>query len=210
MPFSRVRQFFCHILTPLFEMGDGNIFHAHQTIADGADDTESYLALCTQFTSRPQTACAPIGGHQITLDWLGKLNPSDCLDQFRFYADELVHLAAIMKIPEIFRPKSRYAFPRVEALALLLARFKSAGDISDLSRRYNRSQSAISQLVNELVEFLDNRWHHLLDFDHNFLLSPARMQEYADAIHAAGAPLDSVWCFIDCTIRAICRPGFWQ
>jgi hypothetical protein len=49
-----------------------------------------------------------------------------------------------------------------------------------------------------------------LDFDANGLLAPARLQEYASAIHAKGAPLDSVWGFLDCTIRGICRPSRWQ
>ncbi|KAK6975011.1 hypothetical protein R3P38DRAFT_2811153 [Favolaschia claudopus] len=54
------------------------------------------------------------------------------------------------------------AFPRIEAFGLLLARFRSAGDMFELSMQYNRSQAAISQLINELSEFLDERWSHLL------------------------------------------------
>lgn len=128
----------------------------------------------------------------------------------RLFSDELIHLAAVLEIPEIFRTRSRYAFPRVEALALLLARFKSAADMFDLTMRYNRSRAAISELVNELSEFLDDHWGHLLDFDRRGLLAPARMKHYAAVIHAKGAPLDGVWSFIDCTIRGICRPSRWQ
>jgi hypothetical protein len=54
-----------------------------------------------------------------------------------FYAHELIHLAAILDIPEIFRTTNRYAFQRVEALALLLARFKSAADEFDLTMKYD-------------------------------------------------------------------------
>ncbi|KAJ7639851.1 hypothetical protein DFH06DRAFT_908597, partial [Mycena polygramma] len=154
---------------------------------------------------RPQ-----IGGERITQDWLRGLNPRDCLYQFRLYADKLAHLAAVLDIPEIFRTVSGYAFPRIEALALLLARFKTAGDQFELTMKYNRSQGAISELVNELCAYLDERWQHLLDFDTDGILAPGRMREYAAAIHAKGAPLDSVWGFLDCTIRGICRPSFWQ
>ncbi|KAJ7042823.1 hypothetical protein C8F04DRAFT_884775, partial [Mycena alexandri] len=150
------------------------------------------------------------GGQRITIDWLRALAPGDCLDQFRLYADELIHLAVVLDIPEIFRTERRYAFTRVEALALLLARFKSAADISDLTRKYDRCRAPISELVNELSEFLDDRWSHLLDFDTDGVLAPARMQQYADAIYEAGAPLDSVLGFMDCTIRGICRPSRWQ
>ncbi|KAK6984335.1 hypothetical protein R3P38DRAFT_2416771, partial [Favolaschia claudopus] len=67
-----------------------------------------------------------------------------------------------LDIPPIFRTQNRCAFPRMEALGLLLARFRSAGDMFELSMQYNRSQAAISQLINELSEFLDERWSHLL------------------------------------------------
>ena len=40
-----------------------------------------------------------------------------------------------------------------------------------------------------------------------FLLSPASLQEYANAIHRAGAALDNWFGFIDGTVRAISRPG---
>jgi hypothetical protein len=33
---------------------------------------------------------------------------------------------------------------------------------------------------------------------------------YANTIHRAGAPLQGVWGFIDCTIRRIARPSQWQ
>ncbi|KAF7334803.1 DDE Tnp4 domain-containing protein [Mycena sanguinolenta] len=115
-----------------------------------------------------------------------------------------------MDVPEVFRTQNRSAFTRIEALCLLLARFRSAGDQFDLSMQYNRSQSAISEVVNELTEYLDDTWSHLLDFDTNGLLTRTRMQIYADAIHAAGAPLRHIWGFIDCTIRCMCRPSWWQ
>ncbi|KAF7302063.1 DDE Tnp4 domain-containing protein [Mycena indigotica] len=76
--------------------------------------------------------------------------------------------------------------------------------------KYNRSQAAISEVVNELVVFLDDHWEHLLDFDTEGVLAPERMEEYAAAIHAVGAPLSSVWGFIDCTIRPICHPSQYQ
>ncbi|KAF8215445.1 hypothetical protein K438DRAFT_1544831, partial [Mycena galopus ATCC 62051] len=153
---------------------------------------------------------AQIGGERISYQWLQGLPQAECLYRFRLKADEIADLADVLDIPSPFRTTSRYAFSRFEALALLLARFRSAGDIQDLSMMYDRCHSSISELVNELSEYLDERWGHLLDFDSNGLLSPASMQEYADAIHDSGAPLDGIWGFIDCTIRAVCRPRFFQ
>jgi hypothetical protein len=93
---------------------------------------------------------------------------------------------------------------------LLCARLKSAGDEYDLAMKYDRSQSAISEVVNELVEFLDDNWKHLLDFDHHHLLSPANLARYSRAIYHAGARLRTIWSFIDCTLKQMCRPSRWQ
>ncbi|KAF7292133.1 DDE Tnp4 domain-containing protein [Mycena indigotica] len=76
--------------------------------------------------------------------------------------------------------------------------------------QYGQAQSAISEVINELCLYLDNRWAHLLDFDVDGVLAPARMEEYATAIFDAGAPLNTVWGFIDCTIRPTCRPHHLQ
>ncbi|KAJ7194177.1 hypothetical protein GGX14DRAFT_336107, partial [Mycena pura] len=144
-----------------------------------------------------------INGTRITLKWLKELRPRECLYRFRFNVHELEQLVHAMDIPNPFRTVSSYSFSAIEALCLLLARFKTAGDIYDLTMQYDRGASAISEIVNELTIFLDGRWKHLLDFDSGGILSPTAMQEYADAIHEAGAPVDSIWGFIDCTIRAI-------
>lgn len=75
---------------------------------------------------------------------------------------------------------------------------------------YNRSQSAISEIVNWVVTWVDESWSHLLGFDHEHLLSPQNLAKYAAAIHRVGAPLDSIWGFIDCTIRRVARPSKHQ
>ena len=93
-------------------------------------------------------------------------------------------------------------FTGVEALGLTLAQFCSAGDQYELSMLYNRSQSSISKIVNQVVIIVDESLKHPLAFDHAHLLSPANLKQYAQAIHHAGAPLTGIWGFIDC---AICR-----
>ncbi|KAH7873908.1 uncharacterized protein C8R40DRAFT_1036348, partial [Lentinula edodes] len=157
-------------------------------------------------TAQPQQ-----GGHKLVLEYLKSLQPRDCLWNFRFYADEIADLAVALCIPDPFRTPSRSKFSAVEALALLLARFRTAGDEHLLVQRFDRSQSAISEVVNALMIFLDDHWKHLLEpCDENPLLKPVKLAEYANAIHAAGSPLPTVWCFIDCTIRYMCRPSQYQ
>ncbi|KAF7326333.1 DDE Tnp4 domain-containing protein [Mycena kentingensis (nom. inval.)] len=151
-----------------------------------------------------------IGGTRITYQWLKQLKQHECLYRFRFTADELYNLCGALDIPQPFKTQNRSIFSNIEALCILLARLRTANDEFELSMQFDRSQSAISKVVNALVQYLDERWAHLLDFDTDGVLAPQRMQEYADAVHGAGAPLDSVWAFLDCTIRHICRPFLHQ
>ncbi|KAJ7601663.1 hypothetical protein DFH06DRAFT_941608, partial [Mycena polygramma] len=150
------------------------------------------------------------GGQRITKAWLRAQTDRNCIWAFRMTAGELIRLCKAMDIPDRIRTASGHVFEGVEALALLCARFRSAGDIYELVTKYDRSQSAISEVVNYLSCYLDDRWAHLLDFDYEGILSPENLETYAEAIHAYGAPLDSVWGFIDCTIRQMCRPRYWQ
>ena len=116
-------------------------------------------------------------------------------------------LVEVLEIPGSFTTRSRSSFRALEALCLLCARFKTAADEYELTMKYDRSQSAISEVVNELVEFLDENWKHLLNFDHHHLLSPQNLSRYAQAIYNAGSRIQTIWSFIDCTLKQICRPS---
>ena len=39
------------------------------------------------------------------------------------------------------------------------------------------------------------------------MMNPEKLQIYANAISAKGAPLDRCFGFIDCTLVGICKPG---
>ncbi|KAF7336520.1 DDE Tnp4 domain-containing protein [Mycena sanguinolenta] len=162
---------------------------------------------------KPSTSSQPRpeqGGHRITEAWLYSLRRPDCVWRFRMTADELVELAEALRIPDPFKTTHRYSFSAVEALCLLCARFRSAGEMYLLAMLYDRSQTAISECINELVELLDDTWEHLLGCDQEHLLHPDRLREYTTAIHNRGAPLMSIFAFIDCTIRRICHPTWYQ
>lgn len=125
-------------------------------------------------------------------------------------SQDLLRLVDALQLPEEIFTSSGYRFDCVEAFALTCAHLASACDEFDLSVRYHRSQSSISEISNEVVTLLDERWEHLLHFDSNALLLPANLKVYSDTIHKSGAPLHSVWGFIDCTIRVMCRPSHHQ
>ncbi|KAJ3777094.1 hypothetical protein FB446DRAFT_611863, partial [Lentinula raphanica] len=151
-------------------------------------------------------------GTRLTEEHLLSLTSRECIWCFRFSAPEIIELAEALDIPDPFKTQNRYSFSAVEALALLLARFRTGTDQFELTSRYNWSQSSLSELLNELIEYLDERWAHLLDCDseEGGILHPDKLVSYADAITASGAPLENCFAFLDCTIRRICRPSIDQ
>ncbi|KAJ7193701.1 hypothetical protein GGX14DRAFT_378724, partial [Mycena pura] len=204
----RRRRLLCAIILSALAYDDEELLPVYVQVADSAPNVVGCIAKSRRrrhLRGRPR-----ISGNQITLDWLKSLRPCDCLYRFRWLsAHKLERLVEAMDIPDPFKTSSGYVFSAIEALCLLLARFKTAGDIYDLTMHYNRGATAVGDVVNELAMVIDERWKHLLDFDtaasgKNIFL------QYAEAIHEAGAPLDSIRGFIECTIRAICRPSRWQ
>lgn len=119
-------------------------------------------------------------------------------------------MVSALQIPVSIFTNGGHCFGGLEALALTLARFRTSGDLYELSMRFRRCRSAISEIVNWISTYVDDTWQHLLDFDKDHLLSPHNLESYANAIHAKGSPMTGIWGFIDCTIRGICRPSWWQ
>ncbi|KAF8484362.1 hypothetical protein JB92DRAFT_2575873, partial [Gautieria morchelliformis] len=149
-----------------------------------------------------------IGGHRITEDYLEGLSEAECVWRFSTVtAHELSHLSNLLELPGPLITRSGYRATALESLALLCAWLRSPEDLWSLATKYAQPQLAISQIVNETASFINSRWGHLLDWDHEGLLGPANLRMYADALHAFSTPTHSVFGFIDCTIRQTCRPG---
>ena len=79
----------------------------------------------------------------------------------RFTAAEILELVNVLGIPEKIVTEARYKFTGIEALCLLLARFRSSGEIYILTLLYCRSASAVSQIVNELCLGINDIHGHI-------------------------------------------------
>lgn len=88
---------------------------------------------------------------------------------------------------------------------MMLARLAYPNRLCDMWFKYGWSPERISRVSATIQQFIHDRWYHLLDFD-EVRLTPAKLEEYALAIHNKGAPIRTVWGFIDGTVRAIARP----
>lgn len=128
--------------------------------------------------------------------------------KIRFNAQEIQELVTALDIPEVIITEHRYRATGVEALCLLLARFRSSGEMFYLTLLYCRSMCAISEIVKEICQDIHETWTHLLDFDHAGLLKTENLVRYSEAV-ATIAPHDPI-AFIDCTIRQIARPSLYQ
>ncbi|KLO09136.1 hypothetical protein SCHPADRAFT_834370 [Schizopora paradoxa] len=153
---------------------------------------------------------AKIAGRRISEERLYALSDEDCLSRFRMTADEIMDVITAMDIPDVVKTSEGHVFEGLEAFCLILARFRTAGDISELTRQYNRSSTAISFAINQLVQEIDDNWAHLLHFDREGVLCPENLREFARAVHEHGSPVETVWGFLDTTHRRTCRPSLYQ
>lgn len=127
--------------------------------------------------------------------WWAKMFPWTCLISNYLYsisAEEVMELIQALEIPDGWTTLSHYKFTAVKVLCLLIAHFWCANDIYELTTHYDHTKSAISEIINELVIFLNNKWSHLLEFDSDGLLAPEWLERYVDAIYQAGAPIRSI------------------
>lgn len=135
------------------------------------------------------------------------LDPAECLADFRVEKQDIPRLADALGIPMVIKCQQRSICDGVEGLCMLLRRFAYPCRLSDMIARFGRPVPVISMITKEVMNFIYENHHQRLTQWNQFLLSPASLQEYADAIHRAGAALDSCFGFIDGTVRPICRPG---
>ena len=64
----------------------------------------------------------------------------------------------------------------------------------------------LSVIFNLVIEYLYDRYGHLLQDLNQTWSSAENLRLLADAVHAKGAPLQNCWGVIDGTARPICRP----
>jgi len=104
--------------------------------------------------------------------------------------------------------KNGYRADPVSAFAVLLARLSYPKRFAaELHRvlHLNWSSGKLSSIFNAVLDFLYARFRRLIRFDHRWF-SRANCIMFADAIHAAGAPLRRCVGFIDGVTYGICKP----
>ena len=144
-------------------------------------------------------------------DWprldLDALTEAELLKRFRFTLEDIYRLKNLLLLPDEMTFSNRCKATGEEALCLLLRRLTYPCRYADLLPIFGRSFGAMSVIFNETLDYVWDRFAHLLtDMDQSWL-DATSLASYSAAIHAKGAPLNNCFGFIDGTVRAIDRPS---
>ncbi|RPB12404.1 hypothetical protein P167DRAFT_588521 [Morchella conica CCBAS932] len=104
-----------------------------------------------------------------------------------------------MQTPELVEGDNHIFEDGITALCMLLARLSWPNRLADLYLKFDWKPERVSRI----------RWKHLLVFDVE-RLTPERLVTFTIAIQNRGAPLETCFGFIDCTLREIARPIYGQ
>lgn len=141
---------------------------------------------------------------------LQDIDEDECSAEFRVCKQDIPVLANVLQLPVNIHCPQRTICDRVEALCMLLRRFSYPCRYSDMISRFGRPVPELSMITNEVMDIIFENHHHRISRWNPNILSPPLLQEYADVIHAKGAPLENCFGFIDGTVRPIARPGQHQ
>lgn len=136
---------------------------------------------------------------------LETISTEDCKKLFRFDKENLLRLRRQLRIPEELKASNRTRCSGIEGLCILLRRLAYPNRLSDLESIFGRGVAELSVIVNLVLAFVYDNWHHLLDDIPTAWLTNSRLQEGADAVLQL-CLLPNVWGFIDGTAVAIARP----
>lgn len=170
---------------------------------NGDLDDEEFLALNSQYTSK--NPCFPYEDYnKFDLD---DFDPSECLAEFRVQKNDIPLLAEILNIPDTFKCDQRSVCDGIEGFCMVLKRLAYPCRYSDMIPRFARPVPVLSMVFNTVLDYIYEEHVHRITQWNQTLLSPHKLEEYAEAIEGKGAALTNCFGFIDGTVRPICRPG---
>ena len=137
---------------------------------------------------------------------LQNIDEAECLAEFRVQKQDIPVLANVLQLPMNIRCPQTTICNRIEGLCMLLRRFSYPCRYSDMISRFGRPVPELCMITNEVMDnIFDTHSHRISQWNHDILSLPL-LQEYADAIHAKGVPLENCFVLIDGTVRPIARP----
>ncbi|KAI3656971.1 hypothetical protein MP638_004202 [Amoeboaphelidium occidentale] len=136
--------------------------------------------------------------------------PEPAITMFRYDVDQIRTLATELGFPE--RVKAKYVRGRgIEALCILLRKLTYPCDFEHLTSLFGRSPSKLRKLFNYALDFIYDKYHHLLDMSTERLLKlKPKMPSFAEAVSSQGAPLKNIFMILDDTRIQVSEPELHQ
>ncbi|KAG8177066.1 hypothetical protein JTE90_015718 [Oedothorax gibbosus] len=116
--------------------------------------------------------------------------------KFRFKREIFEELCHGLRIPGQIQLRNRYSTTGIEGLATLLRRMAYPNRWCDLESLFGLSSSYLSAISSHVMQIIIEKKGHLLNLGHAAWLNEEKIEDYADAVHHAGAPLKNCWGFI--------------
>ncbi|KDQ55427.1 hypothetical protein JAAARDRAFT_48774 [Jaapia argillacea MUCL 33604] len=114
-----------------------------------------------------------------------------------------------MEIPETIHTKQDDVVSSIEAMIILCSRLSYPNRLCDLEDHFICQTAQLSCIINFMLEFIYDRWHHLLEFSTE-RFPPTILEQYAHTILTANCPFDDLAGFLDVKIHNITQPGDYQ
>ena len=138
---------------------------------------------------------------------LDSMTDDECKSEFRFLKNDVYLLEETLDIPDAIKCYNGVVVDGVEALCIMLKRFSYPCRYVDMMPRFGRAVPQLSMISNRIPDIIFDDYGHLLRNLAQPWLSQAELKQFAESIHAKGAPLETCWGFIDATVRPLCKPG---
>ena len=138
---------------------------------------------------------------------LDSMTDDECKSEFRFLKNDVYLLEETLDIPDAIKCYNGVVVDGVEALCIMLKRFSYPCRYVDMMPRFGRAVPQLSMISNRIADIIFDDYGHLLRNLAQPWLSQAELKQFAESIHAKGAPLETCWGFIDGTVRPPCKPG---
>jgi hypothetical protein len=164
------------------------------------------LLLCISHNRQLQIQRSYVPARRMNFDNL----PRPAKELFRFSVEQLRILCCALNLPEVWITKNGLRTSSLEALAILCRRLSYPNRWCDLVTLFGRSEGDLCHIFMEILDYLYKRFNDPLLRGIDWNRVGTSLQSFGLAIACKGAPLSSVFGFIDGTTRAICRPTSFQ
>ena len=109
-------------------------------------------------------------------------NDGECKSEFRFFRENIYILHYTMNVLEMFTCFNGVKVTGIEGLCILLKRYSYPNRSLDLIPMFGRPVPQLFMITNHVMNFIYERWHHLLTSFNQPWLSPANLKRHANCI----------------------------